>query len=46
MDEKKITVRINEDLYKKFKIKLFNDGEKMKDVVAELITKYVEGKEE
>ena len=45
MNEKKITVRINEDLYKKFKIKLFNDGEKMKDVVAELITKYVEEEE-
>ena len=41
MEEKKITVRINEELYKKFKIKLFNEGEKMKDVIAELISEYL-----
>lgn len=45
MEEKKITVRINEELYNKFKIKLFSEGEKMKDVIAELITKYVEEEE-
>ena len=45
MDENKITVRINEELYKKFKIKLFSEDKKMKDVIAELITKYVEEEE-
>ena len=41
MEEKKITVRINQELYKKFKIKLFSEDKKMKDVITELITKYV-----
>ena len=42
MEEKKINVRINQELYKKFKIKLFSEDKKMKDVITELITKYVE----
>ena len=42
MEEKKITVRNNQELYKKFKIKLFSEDKKMKDVITELITKYVE----
>ena len=42
MEEKKITVRINQELYKKFKIKLFSEDKKMKDIITELINKYVE----
>ena len=44
-EEKKITVRVNPELYKKFKIKLLENERTMKEVVTEFIIKYVdEGK--
>ena len=41
-EEKKITVRVSPELYKKFKIKLLQDERTMKEVVTELIIKYIE----
>ena len=40
--EKKITVRVSPELYKKFKIKLLQDERTMKEVVTEFIIKYIE----
>lgn len=41
-EEKKITVRVNPELYKKFKIKLLENERTMKEVVTEFIIKYVD----
>jgi len=41
-EEKKITVRVSPELYKKFKIKLLQDERTMKEVVTEFIIKYIE----
>ena len=41
-DQKKITVRVSPELYKKFKIKLLQDERTMKEVVTEFIIKYVD----
>ena len=40
--EKKITVRVSPELYKKFKIKLLENERTMKEVVTEFIIKYVD----
>ena len=41
-EEKKITVRVSPELYKKFKIKLLQDERTMQEVVTEFIIKYIE----
>lgn len=41
-EEKKITVRVSPELYKKFKIKLLEDERTMKEVITEFINKYIE----
>ena len=41
-EEKKITVRVSPELYKKFKIKLLQNERTMKEVVTEFIIKYIE----
>lgn len=41
-EEKKITVRVIPELYKKFKIKLLENERTMKEVVTEFIIKYVD----
>ena len=41
-EEKKITVRVSPEPYKKFKIKLLQDERTMKEVVTEFIIKYIE----
>ena len=41
-EEKKITVRVSPELYKKFKIKLLQDERTMKEVITEFIIKYIE----
>ena len=41
-EEKKITVRVSPELYKKFKIKLLQDERTMKEVITEFINKYIE----
>lgn len=41
-EEKKITVRVSPELYKKFKIKLLQDERTMKEVVTEFIIKYID----
>lgn len=41
-EEKKITVRVSPELYKKLKIKLLEDERTMKEVVTEFIIKYVD----
>nr|DAI99118.1 MAG TPA: antitoxin [Caudoviricetes sp.] len=41
-EEKKITVRVNPELYKKLKIKLLEDERTMKEVITEFIIKYVD----
>ena len=41
-EEKKITVRVSPELYKKSKIKLLQDERTMKEVVTEFIIKYIE----
>ena len=41
-EEKKITVRVSPELYKKFKIELLRDERAMKEVVTEFIIKYIE----
>ena len=40
--EKKITVRVSPELYKKFKIKLLENERTMKEVVTEFIITYVD----
>ena len=42
--EKKITVRLEDELYKDFKKKLVDNDEKMKDVIARLIRDYLKEK--
>lgn len=43
-EEKKITVRVNPELYKKFKIRLLEDERTMKEVITEFIIKYIDEK--
>ena len=38
---KKITVNLEDDLYKKFKVRLAEKDEKMKDVISEAIKEYL-----
>jgi hypothetical protein len=42
--EKSITFSIPEDLHKRFKAKCSIEGKAMKDVLLELIKKFLEGK--
>lgn len=38
---KKITVNLEDDLYRKFKVRLAEKNEKMKDVIAEAVKEYL-----
>ena len=38
---KKITVNLENDLYRKFKVRLAEKDEKMKDVISEAIKEYL-----
>lgn len=41
-EEKKITIRVSPELYKKFKITLLEEERTMKEVITEFIIKYVD----
>jgi hypothetical protein len=39
-----IYCEIEETLYRKFKVRLINRGEKMREVIERMVTEYVDGK--